>query len=113
MRDATREDLLTTLEPVHRVPSYDEAVRALLSLGRELATPRQATVQKFGLGNITALANASETRSALAPRFTSPVQTAKAPRPQCSSPSCAPPACAPAYIRLRTSRVSTSAFASP
>jgi len=41
---------------VHRVPSYDEAVRALLSLGRELATPRQATVQKFGLGNITALA---------------------------------------------------------
>lgn len=36
--------------------TYDEAVRYLLSLGRELAAPRQARVQKFDLGNIRALA---------------------------------------------------------
>ena len=36
--------------------TYDEAVRRLLSLGRELAAPRQARVQKFGLENIRALA---------------------------------------------------------
>jgi dihydrofolate synthase/folylpolyglutamate synthase len=35
---------------------YDEAVRALMALGRELANPQQASVQKFGLSNITALA---------------------------------------------------------
>jgi dihydrofolate synthase/folylpolyglutamate synthase len=34
---------------------YQEAVRYLLSLGRELAAPRQARVQKFDLGNIRAL----------------------------------------------------------
>lgn len=38
--------------------NYDEAVRSLLSLGRELGAPRQARSQKFGLGNITALASA-------------------------------------------------------
>ncbi|MGA8036771.1 MAG: folylpolyglutamate synthase/dihydrofolate synthase family protein [Candidatus Acidiferrales bacterium] len=38
--------------------TYDEAVRALFSLGRELASPQQARVQKFGLGNITTLAEA-------------------------------------------------------
>jgi dihydrofolate synthase / folylpolyglutamate synthase len=46
--------------------NYEESVRALLSLGRELAAPRQpalsqaqgAKVQKFGLENITALATA-------------------------------------------------------
>jgi dihydrofolate synthase / folylpolyglutamate synthase len=46
--------------------NYEESVRALLSLGRELAAPRQpalslaqgASVQKFGLENITALAAA-------------------------------------------------------
>jgi dihydrofolate synthase / folylpolyglutamate synthase len=38
--------------------NYDEAVRSLLSLGRELAAPRQARLQKFGLDNITALAAA-------------------------------------------------------
>jgi dihydrofolate synthase / folylpolyglutamate synthase len=36
--------------------TYDESVRALMALGRELATPQQAGVQKFGLSNITALA---------------------------------------------------------
>ncbi|NDQ56885.1 MAG: bifunctional folylpolyglutamate synthase/dihydrofolate synthase [Acidipila sp.] len=36
--------------------TYDEAVRILLSLGRELAAPRQARVQKFDLQNITLLA---------------------------------------------------------
>src|SRR5277367_4484988 len=36
--------------------TYQESVRALLSLGRELAAPQQARVQKFGLGNITILA---------------------------------------------------------
>jgi len=36
--------------------SYDEAVRRLLNLGKELAAPRQARVQKFDLANITALA---------------------------------------------------------
>ena len=46
--------------------NYDESVRALLALGRELAAPRQpalssapgARVQKFGLENITALSGA-------------------------------------------------------
>jgi dihydrofolate synthase / folylpolyglutamate synthase len=36
--------------------TYDESVRALLALGRELATPHQPGVQKFGLSNITTLA---------------------------------------------------------
>jgi dihydrofolate synthase / folylpolyglutamate synthase len=35
--------------------TYDEAVHALFSLGRELASPQQARVQKFGLENITIL----------------------------------------------------------
>jgi dihydrofolate synthase / folylpolyglutamate synthase len=38
--------------------NYDESVRALLALGRELASPQQARVQKFGLENITTLAEA-------------------------------------------------------
>src|SRR5580698_10398367 len=38
--------------------TYEESVRALLSLGRELAAPQQARVQKFGLANITILAEA-------------------------------------------------------
>jgi dihydrofolate synthase/folylpolyglutamate synthase len=46
--------------------NYDEAVSGLLSLGRELAAPRQpaqssasgAQIQKFGLGNITTLSAA-------------------------------------------------------
>ena len=45
--------------------NYDESVRALISLGRELGAPRQpaqsnadgARVQKFGLGNISILAS--------------------------------------------------------
>jgi dihydrofolate synthase / folylpolyglutamate synthase len=36
--------------------TYEDSVRALLSLGRELAAPQQARVQKFGLANITILA---------------------------------------------------------
>jgi dihydrofolate synthase / folylpolyglutamate synthase len=38
--------------------NYEESVRALLALGRELAVPRHARVQKFGLENITVLAAA-------------------------------------------------------
>jgi dihydrofolate synthase / folylpolyglutamate synthase len=38
--------------------TYDESVRALYSLGRELAAPQQARVQKFGLENISILAQA-------------------------------------------------------
>ncbi|MFY9805397.1 MAG: folylpolyglutamate synthase/dihydrofolate synthase family protein [Candidatus Acidiferrales bacterium] len=38
--------------------TYDESVRALFSLGRELAAPQQARVQKFGLENIAILAQA-------------------------------------------------------
>jgi len=46
--------------------NYDQAVHALFSLGKELASPRQpalssaqgARVQKFGLENICALAEA-------------------------------------------------------
>ena len=38
--------------------TYDESVRALFSLGRELAAPQQARVQKFGLENISILAEA-------------------------------------------------------
>src|SRR5713101_1492787 len=37
--------------------TYDEAVPYLLTLGKELAAPRQARVQKFGLENISTLAN--------------------------------------------------------
>ena len=47
-------------------PNYDQAVHALFSLGKELASPRQpalssaqgARVQKFGLENISSLAAA-------------------------------------------------------
>ena len=38
--------------------TYDESVRALLALGRELASPQQAHVQKFGLKNIAELSEA-------------------------------------------------------
>jgi dihydrofolate synthase / folylpolyglutamate synthase len=38
--------------------NYSESVRALMALGRELASPQQASVQKFGLANITLLAEA-------------------------------------------------------
>lgn len=36
--------------------NYEASVRALVGLGRELAVPRHARVQKFGLENITVLA---------------------------------------------------------
>jgi dihydrofolate synthase/folylpolyglutamate synthase len=39
-----------------KTANYEESVRALLALGRELASPQQARVQKFGLENITILA---------------------------------------------------------
>src|SRR5271166_2292429 len=35
--------------------NYEESVRALIALGRELAAPQQARVQKFGLENISIL----------------------------------------------------------
>ncbi|HYL68043.1 MAG TPA: folylpolyglutamate synthase/dihydrofolate synthase family protein [Candidatus Limnocylindria bacterium] len=35
--------------------NYEESVRSLMALGRELAAPRQARVQKFGLENISIL----------------------------------------------------------
>lgn len=35
--------------------NYEDSVRSLLALGRELAAPQQARVQKFGLENIAAL----------------------------------------------------------
>ena len=38
--------------------NYSESVRALMALGRELASPQQARVQKFGLANIALLAEA-------------------------------------------------------
>jgi dihydrofolate synthase/folylpolyglutamate synthase len=38
--------------------NYDESVRTLMALGRELAAPQHARVQKFGLENITTLAAA-------------------------------------------------------
>jgi dihydrofolate synthase / folylpolyglutamate synthase len=38
--------------------NYAESVRALMALGRELASPQQARVQKFGLANITLLTEA-------------------------------------------------------
>jgi dihydrofolate synthase/folylpolyglutamate synthase len=38
--------------------NYGDSVRALMALGRELASPQQARVQKFGLANITLLAEA-------------------------------------------------------
>src|SRR3984885_5796508 len=36
--------------------TYEESVRALFSLGRELAAPQEARGQKFGLANISSLA---------------------------------------------------------
>jgi len=36
--------------------NYDDSVHALLTLGRELAAPRQARLEKFALNNISALA---------------------------------------------------------
>jgi dihydrofolate synthase/folylpolyglutamate synthase len=41
--------------PTPRLTNYDDAVRFLLSLGRELASPQQARATKFGLENIRAL----------------------------------------------------------
>jgi dihydrofolate synthase / folylpolyglutamate synthase len=38
--------------------NYAESIRALMALGRELASPQQARVQKFGLANIATLAEA-------------------------------------------------------
>ena len=38
--------------------NYEESVHALMALGRELAAPQQARVQKFGLENISTLAEA-------------------------------------------------------
>jgi dihydrofolate synthase/folylpolyglutamate synthase len=38
--------------------NYEESVRTLLALGRELASPQHARVQKFGLENISTLAAA-------------------------------------------------------
>src|SRR5271170_4342557 len=35
--------------------NYEASVRALMALGRELAAPQQARVQKFGLENISIL----------------------------------------------------------
>jgi dihydrofolate synthase / folylpolyglutamate synthase len=35
--------------------TYEESVRTLIALGRELARPQQARVEKFGLANITTL----------------------------------------------------------
>jgi dihydrofolate synthase / folylpolyglutamate synthase len=35
--------------------TYEESVRVLMALGRELAAPRQARVEKFGLANIATL----------------------------------------------------------
>jgi dihydrofolate synthase/folylpolyglutamate synthase len=37
--------------------NYEDSVRSLLALGRELAAPQQARVQKFGLENISVLAS--------------------------------------------------------
>src|ERR1700722_9944227 len=36
--------------------NYDEALQSLFTLGRELAAPRQARLEKFGLNNIAILA---------------------------------------------------------
>src|SRR6202041_341068 len=38
--------------------NYTESVRTLMALGRELGSPQQARVQKFGLANTAALAEA-------------------------------------------------------
>jgi dihydrofolate synthase / folylpolyglutamate synthase len=46
---------------------YEASVRALMSLGRELAAPQQARVQKFGLENITIIAGALGNRELAAP----------------------------------------------
>ncbi len=47
--------------------TYEESVRALLALGRELASPQQARVQKFALNNIRTLAEALSNPQRAAP----------------------------------------------
>lgn len=47
---------MTRENQTSRTANYEESVRALLALGRELASPQQARVQKFGLENIAILA---------------------------------------------------------
>src|SRR3984885_682107 len=48
--------------------SYSEALRYLYALGRELASPRQARVQKFDLQNISTLAELMEHPERSCPR---------------------------------------------
>ena len=84
-----------------------------MALGRELASPQQARVQKFGLANITtarrsprAIPNGKRRACTL------PEPTARARRRRCWNPSFAPPVFAPDSILRRISSESTNASAS-
>ena len=90
--------------------TYEESVRAI-SLGRELASPQQARVQKFGLENITVLAEALGNPQRASPASTSPARTAKVRRPRCSNRFSARRACAPGFTLRRILKASTSASA--
>ena len=66
--------------------NYDESVRALMALGRELGAPQQARVQKFRpRKHHDSRRQISAIRNCPRPACTSPEQTAKAPRPRCSN----------------------------
>ena len=84
-----------------------------MALGRELASPQQARVQKFGLANITTARRSARTILIGKRRAcTSPEPTARARRRRCWNPSFAPPVSAPDSTLRRISSESTSASAS-
>jgi len=91
--------------------NYEDSVSSLLALGRELAAPQQARVQKFGLENISALAADLGNPHRAIPCAHIAGTMAKARRLPFSKLSSATPASAPASTPRLISRASTNAFA--
>ena len=93
--------------------NYEESVRALMALGRELGVaPAGPRAEIRPRKHRAARRSARQSAPRNSVRRTSPEPTAKArPRP-CSNRSCAPPACAPASTPRRIWSASTSASAS-
>src|SRR6184192_40664 len=92
--------------------NYDEAVRYLLTLGRELAAPTQAAATKFDLENICVLAERLGRPNAPIPAGTLPQPTVKARRRLSWNASFGTQAFAPGCTPHRIWKASTSACAS-